>query len=185
MPFPSKNTHDIDTGARINEKNLSAEQYLAKKNPRISGPYVHQKRPSRHQEAPRQGSETAGGDDRHQVRPVVMPGFSRQERLRKRVDFLRLSHEGQKIHSANFIVLWKERPEPSVRLGVTVSGKVGNAVVRNRVKRLVREFYRLNKDLFAPVDYNIVAKQGAARLDFGEVSQELGRAVQRTKKQQC
>jgi len=114
-----------------------------------------------------------------------MPGFSRQERLRKRVDFLRLSHEGQKIHSANFIVLWKERPEQSVRLGVTVSGKVGNAVVRNRVKRLVREFYRLNKDLFAPVDYNIVAKQGAARLDFGEVSQELGRAVQRTKKQQC
>ena len=114
-----------------------------------------------------------------------MPCFTRQERLRKRADFLRLSHEGQKVHSTNFVVLWKERPEPSVRLGITVSGKVGNAVTRNRVKRLVREFYRLNKDLFAPVDYNIIAKQGAARLDFSEVSQELGRALHRSKKQQC
>lgn len=114
-----------------------------------------------------------------------MPCFPRQERLRKRVDFLRLSHEGQKVHSTNFVILWKERSEPSVRLGVTVSGKVGNAITRNRVKRLVREFFRLNKDSFAPVDYNIVAKQGAARLSFTEVSQELGRALQRTKKQQC
>ena len=114
-----------------------------------------------------------------------MTCFTRQERLRKRADFLRLSNQAQKVHTSNFVILWKERAVPSVRLGITVSGKVGNAVTRNRLKRLIREFYRLNKGLFLPADYNIIAKQGAARLQFGEVSQELGRALQRTIQQQC
>ena len=114
-----------------------------------------------------------------------MPCFTRHERLLKRVDYLRLSSEGHKVHTTNFVILWKERPVTSVRLGITVSRKVGNAVMRNRLKRLIREFYRLNKGLFAPVDYNIIAKQGASRLEFSEVSQELGRALQRTIKQLC
>lgn len=108
-----------------------------------------------------------------------MPGFSKHERLLKRGDFVRISGQGRKIHTANFIILWEESPVSAVRIGITVSGKVGNAVVRNRLKRLVREFYRLNKGLFAPVDYNVIAKKGAANLDFGAISQELGRALQR------
>ncbi len=114
-----------------------------------------------------------------------MPCFPRHERLLKRRDFLRLSSQGQKVHTSNFVILWQEPPVPSVRIGITVSGKVGNAVTRNRLKRLIRQFYRLNKGLFLSADYNIIAKQGAARLAFGEVSQELGRALQRTIQQQC
>jgi ribonuclease P protein component len=74
---------------------------------------------------------------------------------------------------------------PSVRIGITVSGKVGNAVTRNRLKRLIREFYRQNKGLFLPRYYNIIAKQGAARLEFSGIIHELGRALQRTIQQQC
>ena len=114
-----------------------------------------------------------------------MPCFTRHERLLKRGDFLRLSSQGQKVHTSNFLILWQEPPVPSVRIGITVSGKVGNAVTRNRLKRLVREFYRQNKGLFLLADYNIIAKQGAARLEFSEVSQELSRALQRTKQLQC
>ncbi len=108
-----------------------------------------------------------------------MPGFPKHERLLNRSDFVRISGQGEKIHSANFIILWDRSSGGGVRIGITVSGKVGNAVVRNRVKRLVREFYRLNKPLFVPADYNIIAKKGAASLDFGALSQELGRALQR------
>ncbi|HEX8961056.1 MAG TPA: ribonuclease P protein component [Geobacteraceae bacterium] len=108
-----------------------------------------------------------------------MPGFPKHERLLHRSDFVRISGQGEKIHSANFIILWERASGETVRVGITVSGKVGNAVVRNRLKRLIREFYRLNKALFAPADYNIIAKKGAASLDFSALSQELGRVLQR------
>lgn len=103
----------------------------------------------------------------------------------KRADFLRLSGQGQKIHTTNFVVLWSDFSNSNARIGITVSRKVGNSVMRNWLKRLIREFYRLNKNLFCPVDYNIIAKQGAARLVYSELSQELGRALQRHLKQQC
>ena len=115
----------------------------------------------------------------------VRDKFPKSARLKKRPEFLSLSRTGKKFHSPNFIVISKSNEHGESRLGITVSGKVGNAVTRNRVKRLIREFFRLNKDLFEPVDYNVIAKQGAARLDFGDICRELDRALQRSKKQLC
>lgn len=114
-----------------------------------------------------------------------MPGFPKHERLLKRGDFVRISGQGEKTHTANFLILRKESPALTVRIGITVSGKVGNAVTRNRIKRLIREFYRQNKGLFTPMDYNIIAKKGAAGLAYCEIAQELGRALQRLLRQQC
>jgi len=59
-------------------------------------------------------------------------------------------------------------------LGVTVSRKVGNAVVRNRVKRLVREFFRLHFEyLPKSADISIVARRNAGFLGFVDVAAEL------------
>jgi ribonuclease P protein component len=112
-------------------------------------------------------------------------GFPRHERLLKRADFLRLSRQGCKTQSAGFIILRTESPLSAVRIGITVSGKVGNAVTRNRLKRFIREFFRHNKGLFAPADYSIIARQSAARLDYKDVCQNLVRALQRPQKQPC
>lgn len=108
-----------------------------------------------------------------------MPGFPKEERLRSRSDFLRVSAHGEKVVSRNFVLLRQQSPTGTTRLGVTVSRKVGCAVKRNRVKRLLREFYRHHKELFPPADYNIIARQGAPLLAYRDVVEELTRALRR------
>jgi len=72
-------------------------------------------------------------------------------------------------------VILKENGLGITRLGLTVSRKAGNAVKRNRVKRLIREFFRLNDTCF-PQGYDIVitAKKDASYLDLQKIKNELG-----------
>ena len=175
----------LNRGVCSHEKNLSAQQYITEKNPRFPGSHVNQERPARHQEKARQGPQEAGGHHCRQIGSVYVYGFPRQERILKRPDFLRISGQGNKIHTSNFILVWTESPFSAVRIGITVSGKVGNAVCRNRLKRLIREFYRQSKGLFGPADYSIIARKSAARLEFSQICQELGRALRRLQEQQC
>jgi ribonuclease P protein component len=104
--------------------------------------------------------------------------FPKCERLRKRPEFLQFNAGASKMHTPHFLLLWKNR-ESGTRIGFTVSKKVGNAVVRNSIKRRLREFYRQNKSLFISADINIVAKRGAEVLDFHHVSTELAAALGR------
>ena len=79
------------------------------------------------------------------------------------------------MHTPHFviIVLASERQ----RLGVTVTRKVAGSVGRNRIKRLVRETYRLDRELFpASSDVVVVARNGADALDYGAVRDEIAQA---------
>lgn len=104
--------------------------------------------------------------------------FTKDERLLRRADFLRLSDGGRKVSTPCFLVLWASSPENICRIGITASRKVGNAVTRNRIRRLVREYYRLHKALFPPLDISIIARRGADKLDYRGVCQELDRVVE-------
>ena len=108
-----------------------------------------------------------------------MPTFDKSGRLRKRSEFVRLSVSGNKLVSADFIVISSDPLFSWARLGITVSRKIGNSVVRNRIKRLIREFFRNNRLLFPIADYNIIARSGACHLDYSAVCQEISNALSR------
>lgn len=101
-------------------------------------------------------------------------GFPKAHRLRQRDDYTRLNKMGRKKHSPHFIVLTVAEPPNPVRLGITVSRKVGNAIVRNRVKRLIREYFRNNYSQLPEFQaISVIAKKGAGTLTQAAVDQEL------------
>lgn len=102
-----------------------------------------------------------------------------EDKLLKRAEYQRLSASGKKFHTPHFIVVWSEESVGRARIGITASRKVGNAVARNRIKRLVREYFRHHKHGFIVADFNIIAKRGAEKLAFHELCNELEKAVQR------
>jgi ribonuclease P protein component len=86
-------------------------------------------------------------------------------RLRQRVDFLAVQATGTKVHGRHVLGIARKRSDPSLsgRLGLTVTKKVGNAPVRNRIRRLLREWMRLHGWVPAGWDLVLVAKGSAAR----------------------
>jgi ribonuclease P protein component len=106
--------------------------------------------------------------------PEATESFPKSARLRKRPEFLKLSRTGRKIHTPNFIVIFEKNERGESRLGITVSGKVGNAVARNKIKRLVREFFRRHRSALSPdVDVLVIAKKSAIDVPFSLVGSEL------------
>ncbi|OEU77698.1 MAG: ribonuclease P protein component [Desulfuromonadales bacterium C00003107] len=100
--------------------------------------------------------------------------FPKACHLRKSSDFQRVRQGGKRWHSSNFIIVVLHRSNSLTRLGLTVSRKVGGAVQRNRVKRLLREFFRnhINR-LPIGVDISIIAKIGAADINYSLICEEL------------
>jgi ribonuclease P protein component len=100
--------------------------------------------------------------------------FSKSQRLRNRRDFQAARENGIKKQTPHFIIFLYPKNGGSSRLGLTVSRKVGGAVRRNRVKRLVREVFRLNYRLLGSSnDISVIAKRGASDIDFVTVYREL------------
>ena len=91
--------------------------------------------------------------------------ITKQMRLRRRAEFVAVQSDGTKLHGRHVLALARKRSDPELvgRLGITVTKKVGNAVVRNRIKRLVREWMRLHGWVPPGWDLVVVAKDSAAR----------------------
>ena len=77
-------------------------------------------------------------------------GFCRENRLRKRREFLALYQTAHQVHTPYFVLYIKESRGPESRLGVTASRKIGRPVVRNKIKRRLREIFRLRIDKVRP-----------------------------------
>jgi ribonuclease P protein component len=91
-------------------------------------------------------------------------GICKEMRLRRRADYVTVQTVGMKLHGRHVLALAQRRPSGDHgRLGLTVTKRVGNAVVRNRIKRLLREWLRLHGWVPNGWDMVLVAKESAAR----------------------
>jgi len=111
--------------------------------------------------------------------------LSSMERLRHRHEFERVFQRGTKLVSTAFVWYLLPTPGPHSRLGLAVSKRVGKAVVRNRVKRYTREFFRRHKMQFdPPCDIVVVARRQAADLPYAESVQQFTLLLRRYLRQQ-
>jgi len=101
--------------------------------------------------------------------------FKKEERIVTRAEFNQANLQGRRHYTQHFRVVIKQNGTDSTRLGITVAKKVGNAAKRNRIKRLIREFFRLNKQRI-PVGYDILISpvKDSDACTLLKVQEELG-----------
>jgi len=100
--------------------------------------------------------------------------LGKEERVLKSSDFKKALQGGIKQRTEHFRVFICSNHLERQRLGLTTSRRVGTAVKRNHIKRLLREFFRLHKTCFPPSsDIVFIAKPGADKLDYSRLCEEL------------
>lgn len=106
--------------------------------------------------------------------------FPRRLRICGSSDYRAIYGDGQKIQSHRFVLFVRRNDLGHPRLGITVSRKVGKAVVRNRIKRLFREvFRRAQSEVPDSVDVVVNARQGCAGACYDSLRDEFLAAVRK------
>ncbi|WP_394700305.1 ribonuclease P protein component [uncultured Desulfosarcina sp.] len=106
--------------------------------------------------------------------------FTKADRIRRPSEYRTLSKNGNRHYSDYFIIISRKNQILRSRLGVTVSKRVGKAVTRNKIKRIIRETFRLNRSrLPEQVDLNVIAKASAAKIEAEEIRRHLIRCFKR------
>jgi ribonuclease P protein component len=107
--------------------------------------------------------------------------LSREKRLRKRRDYLRVQRYGTRSFGRFLVVIAERHKETSGKVGITIPKKVGRAHVRNKIKRRIKHILRTNQELFHEKSLVVVVKESSAGTDFSELSGDLIDACRRLK----
>ena len=96
------------------------------------------------------------------------------ESLKKNRDFRDVYRKGKSFANKYLIMYIVENHQDKNRLGISVSKKVGNSVVRHRVTRLIRESYRLHENIFnSGLDIVVIARICAAEVSYREIKNAM------------
>lgn len=108
--------------------------------------------------------------------PEPLPGYrlSKHSLVRKSWEFDGIYSQGKRLHGKGFTLVCRANTEGCSRIGISVHGKIKGAVNRNRIKRIIRESFRLQRDLYPPgADIVFAVKPGFALLSPSAVSQAV------------
>ena len=101
--------------------------------------------------------------------------------IKENCRFKRLYYKGKSIVKKRIVIYYSKNNLSVNRLGITVSSKIGNAVTRNRIRRLIRESYRTVSDMKTGFDFVIVARTSAAFSSCEEIKKDIKNALTEAK----
>ncbi len=102
--------------------------------------------------------------------------FTKKERITEPQDFRRVMKIGRRRTSRNFVVFVQKSESTTHRLGIVVKKEIGQATFRNRMKRYVREFFRLHKhQIKGSYDIILMIRKGCSFDRYREAEEELKR----------
>src|SRR6185295_3373373 len=159
--LPEKRSRSLTESPPRVEAHVPAVQVEAKPDPRLPEAEQHPCRPGRPPSAACQGPQAAGRVCGQEV--GLREAFPREVRLLKRRDFLEVQERGKKVTAGPLVGLVAPSPDGKSRLGLTVSSKVGTAVVRNAVRRRLRELFRKRRDRWPGGMHLVVVARPSAR----------------------
>ncbi len=100
--------------------------------------------------------------------------YRKSERLLKRADYVRVQTKGKKFGTKLLTIVSLPSSVDHTRIGITVSRKVGNAPVRNALKRRIREVYRLHKAHWPDgIEFVVIARPRAAGASYDEIRRAM------------
>lgn len=100
--------------------------------------------------------------------------MKKRNRLKKNEDFQKVFKYGTSVANRQFVLYTLDQPEnDELRVGLSVSKKIGNAVMRNRIKRLIRQVFLEEKERLKEKDYIIIARKPASQLTYEETKKSL------------
>ena len=110
--------------------------------------------------------------------------FPKALRLLRRHEFLQVQEGGQKVPSDCLLALVKRNGRAYTRLGLTVSSKVGNAVVRVRLRRLLRELFHKRRGQWpAGLDVVLVVRSSAKEVAFAKMARAFDGVTRKLQRQ--
>jgi ribonuclease P protein component len=102
--------------------------------------------------------------------------LTKQDRVRRSSDYARIMKKGARYRTSHFHIRMLRNPLGVTRLGIAAGRKAGNACARNRIKRRLREYFRLNREKLPPeTDIVFIALKDASTLNTQQLFQELDR----------
>ena len=100
--------------------------------------------------------------------------MSQMSSIKKTNEYIKVYRRGKRLKNPWFDLIYKENGGSDDRLGISVSKKVGNSVVRHHLTRLVRESYRLHEEMFnSGLDIVVVARVNAKQASYHEIEKAM------------
>ena len=166
----SAETDQVFIGDSLGEKDLSTAEASAGEDARVPRSNEHPRW------SQRAGPTAAEGPSPSEPLKVVERrfGYPKRVRLLASKDFRRVYRPGRRASSRLFSLFYDPNHLDYSRFGITVSGKLGNATIRNRLKRRLREVFRLHREKIPPGwDFVVNPRHGAKSVPFGPLERDV------------